>query len=158
MIFGKKELEEAHARNKKLSEQLEWHERHYQKQQEYIEDLYDLIGDMSRQLGMVLNEVNYDRIRKHPNVDDCSNFFQDISQLFNTRIKKNRNVTCYFGKDLVEIRKKFEDRDFRDSSLIHLTERFSLYDLKRFIRELAWKKPLREGLEDIRRERNLDQV
>ena len=158
MIFGKKELEEANARNKKLSEQLEWHERHYQKQQEYIEDLYDLIGDMSRQLGMVLNEVNYDRIRKHPNVDDCSNFFQDISQLFNTRIKKNRNVTCYFGKDLVEIRKKFEDRDFRDSSLIHLTERFSLYDLKRFIRELAWKKPLREGLEDIRRERNLDQV
>ncbi len=158
MIFGKtnQQLEDAEARIKKLQEQLDWHERHYQKQQGYIEGLYDVIGDLCRQLGMVLNRDNYPRIQGHRNQTDNCNFFQDLAPLFHSRMNKNRNITCYFGKDLVEIRKKFQDRDFKDSSLIHLTERFSLEDLKRLLRDLMWKKPLKDGLAEIRAEKKLD--
>jgi len=149
-------LQEAEATSRQQQEQLDKYKRHYEKQQGYIEGLYDVIGDMSRQLGAALQKENLDRLQNNPYLEDNSNFFLDLHTLFSSRIKKGSNVTCYFGKDLVEIKRKFQDRDFKDSALIHLTERFSIDDLRRLFKDWMWKKPLLEGLKAIRNEKNLD--
>lgn len=55
-MFGKKNallLEEAEAKLKQQQDKLDWYQRHYEKQQVYIEELYDVVGDLSRQLGIV---------------------------------------------------------------------------------------------------------
>lgn len=159
-MFGKKAqlIQDAEATIKQQQEQLEKLRRHYEKQQEYIEGLYDVIGDMSRQLGAALQKENLERLQNNPYLEDNSNFFLDLYTLFTSKIKKGSNVTCYFGKDLVEIKRKFQDRDFKNSQLIHLTERFTIEDLRRIFKEWMWKKPLAEGLKAIRKEKDLDQV
>lgn len=66
-MFGKKNallLEEAEAKIKLQQDKLDWFQRHYEKQQVYIEDLYDVVGDLSRQLGMVLKSENMERLQK----------------------------------------------------------------------------------------------
>jgi ClpP class serine protease len=157
-MFGKKNqlLQEAEATIRQQQEQLDKYKRHYEKQQGYIEGLYDVIGDMSRQLGAALQQENLERLQNNPYLEDNSNFFLDLHTLFSSRIKKGSNVTCYFGKDLVEIKRKFQDRDFKDSTLVHLTERFTIEDLRRIIKDWMWKKPLVEGLKAIRKEKELD--
>ncbi len=156
-MFGKKaQIEEAETTIRKLQEELDKYKRHYEKQQEYIEGLYDVIGDLSRQLGSVLQKENLERLQGNPYLEDNSNFLLDLYTLFSSKIKKGSNVTCYFGKELLEIRRKFQDRDFKNSNLILLTERFSLDDLRKLFKEWMWKKPLAEGLRAIRKERDLD--
>jgi hypothetical protein len=157
-MFGKKNqlLQEAEATIRQQQDQIDKYKRHYEKQQDYIEGLYDVIGDMSRQLGAALQNENLERLQNNPYLEDNSNFFLDLHTLFSSRIKKGANVTCYFGKDLVDIKRKFQDRDFKDSALIHLTERFSIDDLRRLFKDWMWKKPLLEGLKAIRNEKNLD--
>jgi len=156
-MFGKKaQLEEADATIRQLQDQLDKYKRHYEKQQEYIEGLYDVIGDLSRQLGSVLQKENLERLQNNPYLEDNSNFILDLHTLFSNKIKKGLNVTCYFGKDLAEIKRKFQDRDFKNYNLIHLTERFTLDDLRKLFKEWMWKKPLAEGLVAIRKERELE--
>jgi len=158
-MFGKKaQLLEADTANKQLQEQLERCKRNYEKQQEYIEGLYDVIGDLSRQLGAVLQKENLERLQTNPYSADNSSFFHDLHALFSSKIKKGQNVTCYFGKDLADIKRKFQDRDFKNSKLIHLTERFTVDDLRKLFKEWMWKKPLEEGLTAIRKERDLETI
>jgi hypothetical protein len=158
MFFGKKtqQLDDADATIKQQLDLIERYKRNYEKQQGYIEELYDLVGDLSRQLGTALNKDNIERLQNHPYLDQNSEFFMDLHALFSSRIKKGQNVTCYFGKDLGEIKRKFQDRDFKNSDLIHLTERFTLNDLRMLIKNWMWKKPLVDGLQAIRIERDLD--
>ena len=156
-MFGKKsQLEEAAATIKQQQDLIDKYKRQYEKQQGYIEGLYDVIGDLSRQLGMVLQKENLERLQGNPYLEDNSNFFLDLYTLFSSKIKKGSNVTCYFGKDLVEIRRKFQDRDFKNSTMIHLTERFTIDDLRRIFKDWMWKKPLTEGLATVRKEKDLD--
>jgi hypothetical protein len=157
-MFGKKAqlLQDAEVTIKQQQDQLEKHKRHYEKQQEYIEGLYDVIGDLSRQLGAALQKENLERLQNNPYLEENSNFFLDLHMLFSSKIKKGSNVTCFFGKDLVEIKRKFQDRDFKNSATIHLTERFSIEDLRKIFKEWMWKKPLLDGLQAIRKEKNLD--
>ena len=157
-MFGKKAqlLEEAETTIKQLQDQLDKYKRHYEKQQDYIEELYDVIGDLSRQLGSVLQKENLERLQSNPYLEDNSSFFLDLHALFSSKIKKGQNVTCYFGKDLLEINRKFQDRDFKNSKLTLLTERFTLDDLRKLFKEWMWKKPLETGLLAIRKERDLD--
>ncbi len=158
-MFGKKaQLEEAEATIRQLNEQLDKYKRMYEKQQGYIEGLYDLIGDLTRQLGFVLQKENLERLQNHPHLEENSNFLLDIHTLFSSKVKKGSNVTCYFGKDLIEIKRKFQDRDFKNSGLIHLTERFTIEDLRQAFKEHMWKRPLAEGLTAIRKEKGLDQL
>jgi hypothetical protein len=156
-MFGKKaQLLEADTTIRQLQEELDRYKRNYEKQQDYIEGLYDVIGDLSRQLGAVLQKENLERLQSNPFLEDNSSFFLDLHSLFSTKIKKGNNVTCYFGKDLLEIKRKFQDRDFKNSRLTFLTERFTLDDLRKLFKEWMWKKPLEEGLSAIRREKDLD--
>jgi hypothetical protein len=158
-MFGKKNallLEEAEEKLKRQQEKLDWYQRHYEKQQGYIEELYDVVADLSRQLGMVLNKDNMERIQNHPNLQDNSNFFLDLYMLFNSRFKKGKNVTCYFGKDLEELKRKFQDRDFKNSNLVYLTERLNLYNLCTLLKEGLWRKSIEDTLRAIRNERKLD--
>lgn len=157
-MFGKKAqlLEEAEATIQQLQDQLDKYKRHYEKQQDYIEGLYDVIGDLTRQLGSVLQKENLERLQSNPYLEDNSSFFLDLHALFSSKIKKGQNVTCYFGKDLLEINRKFQDRDFKNSKLTLLTERFTLDDLRKLFKEWMWKKPLETGLLAIRKERDLD--
>jgi hypothetical protein len=130
-------------------------QRQYEKQQEHIEELYDVIGDLARQLGSALQKENLERLQHNPFLEENSNFFLDLSSLFSSRVKKGPNVTCYFGKDLIELKRKFQDRDFKNSTLIHRTERMSIEDLRRIFKEFMWKKPLLEGLNTLRKEKSL---
>jgi hypothetical protein len=158
MLFGKKnqQLSEAEETISQLRDVIERQKRGYEKQQDYIEGLYDLIGDLSRQLGSVLVSENLERLQKNPHLADNSNFLLDLSALFSSKIKKGKNVTCYFGKELAEIKRKFQDRDFKNSELILLTERFTPDDLRNLLKNHIWKKSLKEGLMTIRKERQLD--
>jgi hypothetical protein len=157
-MFGNKKqlLQEAEITLKQQQEQLERLKRHYEKQQEYIEGLYDVIGDLSRQLGSALQKETLERLQNNPYLEDNSNFFLDLHTLFSSKIKKGSNVTCYFGKDLVDIKKKFQERDFKDGAMALQTERFTLGDLRKLFKEWMWKKPLKEGILAIRKERDLD--
>ncbi len=158
-MFGKKNallLKEAEAKIKRQQDKLDWYQRHYEKQQVYIEELYDVVGDLSRQLGMVLNSKNMERIQVSPLLEDNSNFFLDLYLLFSTRFKKGKNVTCYYGKELKELQSKFEDRDFRNSRIIHLTERLSLNDLLALLRGGLWSKSVEDSLQTIRSEKKFD--
>jgi ribosome assembly protein YihI (activator of Der GTPase) len=160
-MFGKKNallLEEAEAKIRRLQDKIDWHERHQDKEQLYIEELCDVIADLSRQLGMVLNSDNMERLKNHPNLQDNSNFFFDLNQLFRTRSQQGKNVTCYYGKELDELQRKFQDRDFKNSKIVHLTERLTLDNLHTLIREGLWNKSLEESLMAIRRERKLDTI
>lgn len=158
-MFGKKaQREEAEATIRQLNEQLEKYKRQYEKQQGYIEGLYDVIGDLSRQLGAVLQKENLERLQNNPYLEENSNFMLDLHALFSSKVKKGTNVTCYFGKDLLEIKRKFQDRDFRNSAVIHLTERFTLDDLRRVFKECMWKRPLAEGMTTLRKEKGLDHI
>ena len=158
-MFGKKNallLKEAEANIKRQQDKLDWYQRHYEKQQIYIEELYDVAGDLSRQLGMVLNGKSIERIQVSPFLEDNSNFFIDLYLLFSTRFKKGKNVTCYYGKELKELQSKFEDRDFRNSRIIHLTERLSLKDLLVLLRGGLWNKSVEDSLQTIRSEKKFD--
>ena len=160
-MFGKKNallLEEAEAKIRQLQDKIDWYERHYDKQQGYIEGLYDVIADLSRQLGLVLNSENIERLRDHPNLDDNSRFFLDLYQLFGARLTKGKNVTCYFGKELAELQRKFQDRDFKNTRIAHLTERLTLDNLRTLIKDGLWKKSLEESLMALRSERKLDEI
>ena len=139
-MFGKKAqlLEEAETTIKRQQEQLDTYKRHYEKQQEYIEGLYDVIADLSRQLGSALKHENLERLQNNPYREENSNFFLDLHTLFNAKIKKGQNVTCYFGKELPEIKRKFQDRDFNNSTLTLLTERFTLDDLRTLFKDWLW--------------------
>lgn len=157
-MFGNKGqlLQEAEIKIKQQQEQLDRVTRHYEKQQQYIEELYDVISDLTRQLGSVLQKENLERLQSNPYLEDNSNFFLDLHILFSSTIKKGQNVTCYFGKDLVDIKRKFQERDFKNGRLALLTERFTLNDLRKLLKAWMWKKPLEEGLMAIRKERDLD--
>lgn len=158
-MFGKKNallLEEAEAKNREQQEKLDWYKRHYEKQQDYIEELYDVVADLSRQLGIVLNSENMERIKNHPNLEDNSNFFLDLYLLFSARLKKGKNVTCYFGKELDVLQRKFQDRDFKNYKIVHLTERLPLSSLRTLFKEGLWKRSLEDSLRGIRNERKLD--
>jgi hypothetical protein len=157
-MFGKKNqlLQEAETTIRQQQDLIDKYKRQYEKQQDYIEGLYDVVGDISRQLGAALQKENLERLQNNPYLEDNSNFFLDLQTLFNSRIKKGSNVTCYFGKDLIDIKRKFQDRDFKNSTLIHLTERFTIDDLRRIFKDWMWKKPLVEGLNAIRKEKDLD--
>lgn len=158
-MFGKKNallLEEAEAKIKQQQDKLDWYQRHYEKQQVYIEELYDVVSDLSRQLGMVLKIENMERLQKSSYLEDNSNFFLDLYLLFSTRFKKGKNVTCYYGKELEELQRKFQDRDFKNSKNIHLTERLTLDDLRKLFKDGLWRKSVEESLQAIRHERKLD--
>ena len=158
-MFGKKNavlLEAAEDKIRQQQDKLDWYQRHYEKQQVYIEELYDLVGDLSRQLGMVLKNDNLERIPKSPFLEDNSNFFLDLHLLFSTRFKKGMNVTCYYGKELVELQRKFQDRDFKNSKVAHLTERLTLDNLRSLFRDGLWRKSIEDSLHVIRKERRLD--
>jgi len=159
-MFGRRNqlLVEAETTIRQQKDLIDKYKRQYEKQQDYIEGLYDVIGDMSRQLGAALKKENLERLQNNPFLEDNSNFFLDLHTLFSSKVKKGANVTCYFGKDLVDIKRKFQDRDFKNSALIHLTERFSVDDLRSIFKEWMWKKPLAEGLNAIRKEKNLDSM
>ena len=158
-MFGKKaQLEEAAATIRQQQDLIEKYKRDYEKQQGYIEGLYDVIGDLSRQLGSLLQKENLERVQNSPYLEENSNFFLDLHMLFSSKLKKGSNVTCYFGKDLLELKRKFQDRDFKNSTLTHLTERFSIDDLRKIFKEWMWKKPLADGLNAVRKERGLDSL
>ena len=159
-MFGKKNaalLEEADTRIKQLNDKLEWYQRHYEKQQGYIEELYDVVGDLSRQLGLVLKSENIERVQRSPYLEETSDFFLDLYVLFNTRLKKGKNVTCYFGKELEELRRKFEDRDFRNSEIINLTERLTLGNLCSLFKRGLWRGTVEDSLKALRAERGFDE-
>jgi hypothetical protein len=158
-MFGKKSallLEEAEAKIRQQQDKLDWYQRHYEKQQDYIEEIYDVVADLSRQLGMVLKSDNIERLQKSVFLEDNSNFFLDLHMLFNTRLKKGKNVTCYYGKELEELQRRFQDRDFKNSNIIHLTERLTLDNLRTLIKDGLWRKSIEESLQSIRLERKLD--
>ncbi len=158
-MFGKKNallLEEAEAKIKQQQDKLDWYQRHYEKQQVYIEELYDVVGDLSRQLGMVLKSENMERLQKSPFLEDNSNFFLDLYLLFSSRFKKGKNVTCYFGKELEELQRKFQDRDFKNSRNIYLTERLTLDNLRILFKDGLWRKSVEDSLLSIRSERKFD--
>lgn len=158
-MFGKKNailLAEAEAKIKQQQDKLDWYQRHYEKQQVYIEELYDVAGDLSRQLGMVLKSENIERVQASPFLEDNSSFFLDLYVLFSTRFKKGRNITCYYGKELEDLQRKFEDRDFKNSKVIYLTERLSLADLLTLLRVSLWRKSVEDALQTIRSERKLE--
>ena len=158
-MFGKKNallLEAAEAKIKRLQEKLDWYQQHYEKQQDYVEDLYDVVGDLSRQLGMVLKSENLDRLQKSSFLEDNSNFFLDLYLLFSTRLRKGKNVSCYYGKELDELQRKFQDRDFKNSKIVHLTERLNLEDLRTLFKDGLWRKTVEDSLRAIRVEKNLD--
>lgn len=158
-MFGKKNallLEEAEAKIRQQQDKLEWYQRHYEKQQDYIENLYDVVGDLSRQLGMVLKKENMERLQKSTFLEENSDFFLDLYLLFSSRYKKGKNVTCYFGKELEELKRKFQDRDFKNSKNIHLTERLSLENLRLLFKDGLWRKTVEESLNAIRSELQLD--
>jgi hypothetical protein len=158
-MFGNKaQLQEAETTIRQQQDLIEKYKRQYEKQQDYIDGLYDVIGDMSRQLGTALKIENLERLQSNPYLEDNSNFFLDLHTLFSSKIKKGSNLTCFFGKDLLEIKRKFQDRDFKNSALIHLTERFSIDDLRKIFKDWMWKKPLVEGLKAVRKERDLDSI
>ncbi|MBK5274355.1 MAG: hypothetical protein JJE30_04815 [Desulfuromonadales bacterium] len=160
-MFGKKKqilLQDAEATIQQQQELIDKYKRQYEKQQVYIAGLYDVIGDLSRQLGSVLKKENLERLQSNTYLEDNSNFFIDLYILFSSRIKKGSNVTCYFGKDLAEIKRKFQDRDFKDSTQVHLTERFTIDDLSKLFKEVMWKTPLKDGLKAIRKEMDLDTI
>lgn len=159
-MFGKKKagpLEDAEATIKQQLSKLEWYQRHYEKQQVYIEELYDVVGDLSRQLGIVLNKENIERLHKNPYLEENSNFFLDLHLLFSTKQRKGKNVSCFYGKERDELLRKFQSRDFKDSATIHLTERFTLSDLRTFIKDGLWRKPVKDSLQTIRNDRMLDE-
>jgi hypothetical protein len=159
-MFGKKNailLEEAEAKLRQQQDKLDWYQRHYEKQQVYIEELYDVVGDLTRQLGMVLKSENMERLQKNPFLEENSNFFLDLYMLFSTRFKKGKNVTCYYGRELEEIQRKFQDRDFKNSKNVHLTERLTLENLRTFIKDGLWRKSVEDSLQTIRNERRLDE-
>lgn len=156
-MFGNKaKLDEAAVTIRQQQELIDKYKRDYEKQQGYIEGLYDVIGDLTRQMGSILQKENLERVQNNPYLEENSDFFLDLHTLFSSKIKRGSNVTCFFGKDLVEIRRKFQDRDFKNSSLIHLTERFTVDDLRKILKDWMWKKPLAEGLNAVRKERDLD--
>jgi hypothetical protein len=158
-MFGKKNaalLELAETKIKQQQDKLDWYQRHYEKQQGYIEELYDVVGDLSRQLGMVLKSENMERLQKSPYLEENSNFFLDLYLLFSTRFKKGRNVTCYYGKELEELQRKFQERDFKNSKVILLTERLNLENLRSVFKDGLWRKSVEDTLLAIRSERNLD--
>ncbi|MDA8412670.1 MAG: hypothetical protein M0023_02675 [Desulfobacteraceae bacterium] len=157
-MFGKKQqlLHEAEATIRQQQELIDKYRRQHEKQQAYIEGLYDVIGDMSRQLGSALQKENLERLQNNPYLEDNSNFFLDLHTLFSSRIHKGSNVSCYFGKELQEIKRKFQDRDFKNSTMVHLTERFSIEDLRGLFKNWMWKKPLEEGLIAVRKEKNIE--
>ncbi len=158
-MFGKKNallLEEAEAKIKLQQDKLDWFQRHYEKQQVYIEDLYDVVGDLSRQLGMVLKSENMERLQKSVYLEGNSNFFLDLYLLFSTRLRKGKNVSCYYGKELEEIQRKFQDRDFKNSKVIHLTERLTLDNLRTLFKDGLWRKSVEDSLQAIRSERKFD--
>jgi hypothetical protein len=158
-MFGKKNallLEEAQTKIKQQQEKLDWYQRHYDKQQGYIEDLYDVVADLSRQLGMVLKSENMERLQKSTFLEENSNFFLDLYILFSTRYQKGKNVTCYYGKDLDDLRHKFQDRDFKNSKNVHLTERLTLGNLRTLMKDGLWRKSVEYSLQAIRSERKLD--
>ena len=158
-MFGKKNallLEEADVKIKQQMDRLDWYQRHYEKQQVYIEELYDVVGDLSRQLGMVLKSENMERLQKSAFLEGNSNFFLDLYLLFSTRFKKGKNVTCYYGKELEELQRKFQDRDFNNSGIIHLTERLTLGNLRTLFKAGLWRKSVEDSLLSIRSERKLD--
>lgn len=156
MFIKKKRLLDAEETIRRLEEKLDWHERHYEKQQIYIEQLYDLIAEMSLQLGRVLKVENLPKLQANPYAEDNKDFFLDLSLLFATKLKKGHNVTCYFGKDLVEIRKKFQDRDFKNVKIAHMLERLSVQDLHIVLKEIMWKKSLDDGMSVLRKQKGLD--
>lgn len=158
-MFGKKNallLEEAEARIKQQQDKLDWYQRHYEKQQVYIEELYDVVGDLSRQLGMVLKSENIERLQKSPFLDENSNFFLDLYLLFTTKFKKGKNVASFFGKDLEDIKRKFQDRDFKNCKNVYLTERLTLENLRTLLRVGLWRKSIEEMLRSLRVEKKLD--
>ena len=158
-MFGKKNallLEAAEAKIKQQQDKLDWYQRHYEKQQVYIEELYDVAGDLSRQLGMVLKGENMERLQASPFLEGNSNFFLDLYLLFSTRFKKGRNITCYYGKELEELQRKFEDRDFKNCKVTYLTERLSLGDLLTLLRVGLWRKSVEDSLIMIRNEKKMD--
>jgi len=158
-MFGKKNallLEEAEAKIKQQQDKLDWYLRHYEKQQVYIEELYDVVGDLSRQLGMVLKSENMERLQANHLREDNSNFFLDLYLLFSTRFKKGKNVTCYYGKEREELQRKFEDRDFKNSKNIYLTERLTLGNLRTLFKDGLWRRSVEDSLQSIRSERQLD--
>ncbi len=158
MFFGNKTqklLNDAETTIKQQQDLIEHYTRHYEKQQKYIESLYDVIGDLTHRLGMALDTDNWDRLEANPYLEENSDFYLDMGVLFSARMRKRQNVTCYFGKELALIKKKFQDRDFRNASLVYLTERFTLDDLLKLFKNRMWKKPLKESLESIRKERGL---
>jgi len=158
-MFGRKKallLKEAEAKISQLQIKIDWYERHYEKQQTYIEDLYDVVAVMSRQLGMVLDNENMERLQKHRNLQDNSNFFLDLNLLFSTKFQKGKNVTCYYGKDLDELQHKFNDRDFKNSKIVYLTERLTLNNLYKILKDGLWIRPLEDSLRAIRSGRKLD--
>ena len=158
-MFGKKNallLEEAQTKIKQQQEKLDWYQRHYDKQQGYIEDLYDVVADLSRQLGMVLKSENMERLQKSTFLEENSNFFLDLYILFSTRYQKGKNVTCYYGKDLDDLRHKFQDRDFKNSKNVHLTERLTLGNLRTLMKDGLWRKSVEYSLQAILSERKLD--
>lgn len=157
-MFGKKQqlLHEAEATIRQQQELIGKYRRQHEKQQAYIEGLFDVIGDMSRQLGSALQKENLERLQSNPYLEDNSNFFLDLHTLFSSRTHKGSNVACYFGKELQEIKRKFQDRDFKNSSMVHLTERFTIEDLRGLFKNWMWKKPLEEGLIAVRKEKNLE--
>lgn len=158
-MFGKKNailLSEAETKIKQQQDKLDWYQRHYEKQQCYIEELYDVVGDLSRQLGMVLKSENMERLQKSPFLEENSNFFLDLYLLFSTRFKKGKNVTCYYGKEREELQRKFQDRDFKNSKVIQLTERLTLGNLRTVFKDGLWRKSVEDSLQQIRSERNLD--
>jgi hypothetical protein len=160
-MFGKKNallLEEAEAKIRQMQDRIDWYERHYEKQQGYIEGLYDVVADLCRQLGLVLDSENLERLRNHPNLENNGKFFLDLFQLFSTKAIKGKNVTCYFGRELADLQRRFQDRDFKNSNIVHLTERLTLDNLRTLIKEGLWKKSLEESLMAIRSERKLDKI
>ena len=158
-MFGKKNallLEEAESQIRLQQDKLDWYQRHYEKQQVYIEELHDVVGDLSRQLGMVLKSENMERLQKSAFLEGNSNFFLDLYLLFSTGFKKGKNVTCYYGTELEELRRKFQDRDFKNSKIIHLTERLTLENLRTLFKDGLWRKSVEDSLQSIRSERKLD--
>ncbi|MDD2539770.1 MAG: hypothetical protein PHH28_01850 [Desulfuromonadaceae bacterium] len=158
-MFGKKNavlLEAAEAKIKQQQDKLDWYQRHYEKQQVYIEELYDVVAALSHQLGMVLKSENMEPLQKSPYLEDNSKFFLDLYVLFSMRSKKGKNVSCYFGKGREELQRKFEDRDFKNSKIVYLTERLTLENLLSLIKSGLWRKSIEESLKSIRKERELD--
>jgi hypothetical protein len=158
-MFGGKNaqlLEEAEAKLKLQQERLDWYQRHYEKQQTYVEGLYDVVSDLSRQLGMVLKSENMERLQKSSYLEENSNFFLDLYLLFSARLKKGKNISSYYGRELDEIKRRFQDRDFKNSSIVHLTERLTLDDLRTLFKDGLWRKSIKDALLSIRNEKQLD--